>query len=120
MRKLILTTAAMAFMLTACTNNDTTQATAEPGTATPAENTANKPAATVPPADSLAVDDSVFADGSRPANWENAGITDVRALKLFILELQQLVAADKKEAVAQHVRYPFHKTVASRAEFIAL
>ncbi len=51
-------------------------------------------------------DDSVFADGSIPTSWENAGVTDVQALKLFLKQLQQLVIVNDKTGLADHVQYP--------------
>lgn len=63
-------------------------------------------------------DDSVFADGSIPTSWENAGITDVKALKLFLKELQQLVMLNDKAGLSGHVQYPL-KDIPGPEAFIA-
>ncbi|RYF89243.1 MAG: hypothetical protein EOO03_06470, partial [Chitinophagaceae bacterium] len=49
-------------------------------------------------------DDSVFADGSIPTSWANAGITDVKGLKLFLKQAQQWVMNNDKEKLAAAVR----------------
>lgn len=51
-------------------------------------------------------DDSVFTDGSKPTSWENAGITDVKGLKLFLKDLQQAVITNDKAKLAAAVKYP--------------
>lgn len=51
-------------------------------------------------------DDSVFTDGSIPASWKIAGITDVRGLKLFIKQLQQWVVENDKEKLSGVIQYP--------------
>jgi hypothetical protein len=63
-------------------------------------------------------DDTVFADGSIPTSWENAGITDVKAFKLFLKKLQLLVLHDGKEQLAKLVRYPLNKTVRNEEDFV--
>ena len=62
-------------------------------------------------------DDSVFADGSIPTSWENAGIKDVQGLKLFLKQLQQLVMLNDKTRLADHVQYPL-KDVTGKEELI--
>lgn len=64
-------------------------------------------------------DDSVFADGSKPTSWENAGITDVKGLKLFIKQLQQWTVTNDKEKLAAVVQYPINKTIKTKDELIA-
>ncbi len=51
-------------------------------------------------------DDSIFIDGSKPTSWENAGITDVKGLKLFLKDLQQAIITNNKEKLAAAVKYP--------------
>lgn len=63
-------------------------------------------------------DDSVFADGSIPTSWENAGITDVKGLKLFLKELQQNIINMDKEKMAAAVKYPL-KGIKTEQEMIA-
>ena len=63
-------------------------------------------------------DDSVFTDGSIPTSWENAGITDVKGLKLFLKQLQQWVMNNDKEKLAAVVRYPL-KDIKTEQELIA-
>lgn len=53
-------------------------------------------------------DDSVFADGSIPTSWDVAGITDVRALKLFLKQTQQWVMSNDKAQLALAVKYPLN------------
>ncbi|MEX0636982.1 MAG: hypothetical protein WD135_09455 [Ferruginibacter sp.] len=53
-------------------------------------------------------DDAVFADGSIPTSWENAGITDVRGLKLFLKQVQQWVITNNKVQLALAVKYPLN------------
>ena len=64
-------------------------------------------------------DDSVFTDGSVPTRWVNAGITDVKGLKLFIKQLQQLIITNDKEKIASIIKYPINKTIKSKAELVA-
>lgn len=64
-------------------------------------------------------DDSVFTDGSVPTKWDNAGITDVKGLKLFIKQLQQLIITNDKEKIASLIKYPINKTIKSKAELVA-
>jgi hypothetical protein len=63
-------------------------------------------------------DDTVFADGSRPASWETAGITKVRALKVFIKDLQYMVANDNREEIAKMVTYPLNAQIKTKAHFL--
>jgi hypothetical protein len=63
-------------------------------------------------------DDSVFADGSIPTSWKNAGITDVKGLKLFLKQLQQWVMNNDKEKLASAIKYPL-KNIKNEAELIA-
>ena len=64
-------------------------------------------------------DDSVFADGSKPTSWDNAGITNVKGLKLFIKQLQQWTITNDKEKLASVVQYPINKTIKTKEELIA-
>lgn len=64
-------------------------------------------------------DDSVFADGSKPGSWDVAGITRVRDLKIFVKDLQYIVAAGNKEEVANMVRYPLNASIRTKADFLA-
>lgn len=63
-------------------------------------------------------DDSVFADGSIPTSWKNAGITDVKGLKLFLKQVQQWVMNNDKEKLATAIKYPL-KNIKNEAELIA-
>ena len=63
-------------------------------------------------------DDSVFSDGSVPTSWEVAGITDVKAFKLFIKKLQLLVLDNDKEQLAKQIRYPLNKSIKTEVAFI--
>lgn len=63
-------------------------------------------------------DDSVFADGSVPTSWENAGIDRPKELKTFIHKLQEWIAGDKKEDIAAAIRYPLNKTVKTPDDFM--
>lgn len=64
-------------------------------------------------------DDSVFTDGSIPASWDAAGITDVKGLKNFIKQLQQWVVANDKENLAAAIQYPLNKTIKTKEDVIA-
>ncbi len=64
-------------------------------------------------------DDSVFADGSKPTAWDIAGITRVHELKIFVKDLQYLVANDNKEQVSKLIRYPLNSTIKTEADFLA-
>ncbi len=64
------------------------------------------------------LDDSVFTDGSIPSSWENAGITDVKGLKLFLKDLQQQVMLNDKEKLASHIKYPL-KDIQSKEQLVA-
>lgn len=63
-------------------------------------------------------DDSVFADGSIPTSWENAGITDVKGFKLFLKQIQLWVMDNDKEKLSQVIRYPI-KNIKTAQAFIA-
>ncbi len=63
-------------------------------------------------------DDSVFTDGSVPTSWEVAGITDVKAFKLFLKKLQLLVLNNDKEQVAKLIKYPLGKSIKTEKDFI--
>lgn len=51
-------------------------------------------------------DDSVFADGSQPTTWANAGITDSIAFKKFLKHLQVWIANNEKDSVASVIVFP--------------
>lgn len=51
-------------------------------------------------------DDSVFANGSKPASWKNAGISNEKELKIFIKKLQQWIILNDKDSLAAVVKYP--------------
>lgn len=63
-------------------------------------------------------DDSVFADGSIPSSWENAGITDVKGLKEFLKNAQLWVMNNNKEKLAAAIKYPL-KDIKNEAELVA-
>ncbi|RYY71248.1 MAG: hypothetical protein EOO13_03785 [Chitinophagaceae bacterium] len=63
-------------------------------------------------------DDSVFKDGSIPTSWANAGITDVRGLKLFLKQAQQWVMNNEKQKLAAAIKYPL-KSFKNEEELIA-
>ena len=63
-------------------------------------------------------DDSVFVDGSIPTSWDVAGITDVRALKLFLKQTQQWVMSNDKAQLALAVKYPIN-TIKNKEEMMA-
>lgn len=62
-------------------------------------------------------DDSVFADGSIPTSWANAGITDVRGLKYFLKQAQQWVMNNDKAKLAASVQYPL-KNIRNEQELV--
>lgn len=62
-------------------------------------------------------DDSVFKNGSVPVKWDNAGFTDVKGFKLFLKRLQLWVRDNKKEDLANVIRYPL-KNVSSRVQLV--
>jgi len=64
-------------------------------------------------------DDSVFADGSKPSPWDVAGITNVFALKIFIKDLQYMVANDNTEEISKLIRYPLNSTIKTKSDFLA-
>lgn len=63
-------------------------------------------------------DDSVFSDGSIPTAWANAGITDVRGLKLFLKQAQQWVMTNDKQKLAAAIKYPL-KNIKNEQDLIA-
>jgi hypothetical protein len=65
-------------------------------------------------------DDSNFADGSITTSWENAGINDPKALKLFIKKLKQWSADNNKDSIAASISYPLlnDKTISSASVFL--
>ena len=64
-------------------------------------------------------DDSVFDDGSKPTSWDVAGITRVFALKIFIKDLQYMVANDNREEISKLIRYPLNSTINTKSDFLA-
>ena len=64
-------------------------------------------------------DDSVFADGSKPSSWDIAGIKNVFALKIFVKDLQYMVANENKEEISKLVRYPLNSTIKTKSDFLA-
>lgn len=65
-------------------------------------------------------DDSVFADGSQPTSWQNAGIDDPAAFKQFVKKLQHWVAISQKDSVASIVAFPLaNPLVKDKESFIA-
>jgi hypothetical protein len=64
-------------------------------------------------------DDSIFDDGSKPTAWDVAGITRVHALKIFIKDLQYLVANDNQEEISKVIRYPLNSTIKTKSDFLA-
>ena len=63
-------------------------------------------------------DDSIFDDGSKPAAWDVAGIKNVYALKIFIKDLQYMVANDNREEISKLIRYPLNSTVKTQSDFL--
>ena len=63
-------------------------------------------------------DDSVFKDGSVPSSWKNAGISDVKGLKLFLKQVQQWVIANDRQKLAAAVKYPL-KNISNEKDLIA-
>ncbi len=63
-------------------------------------------------------DDSVFKDGSIPTSWANAGVTDVKGLKLFLKQLQVWVMNNDKRNIATAIAYPL-KEIKNEQAFIA-
>ena len=64
-------------------------------------------------------DDSVFADGSKPTSWANAGINDEKGLKLFIKKVQQWIVTNDKEKLGSVIKYPVNKSIKTKEEFIS-
>jgi len=56
-------------------------------------------------------DDSVFADGSIPSSWINAGFSDSIAVKKFLKKIRYWVANNQKDSVASIIAYPLRKPV---------
>jgi hypothetical protein len=73
----------------------------------------------IPVTDPELEDDSLFADGSKPSSWDAAGITRVMGLKIFVKDLQYIVANDNREEVAKMIRYPLTSTIKTEADFLA-
>ncbi len=51
-------------------------------------------------------DDSVFADGSIPVSWRNAGFSNPVAFKEFLKRFQFWVANNHKDSVADAIAFP--------------
>ncbi len=64
-------------------------------------------------------DDAVFADGSKPTSWKNAGIDDSIAFKNFLKHVQYWVAGDRRDSVASIIAFPLHHPkLKSKGEFL--
>ena len=61
--------------------------------------------------------DTVFADGSIPSSWADAGISDSLALRNFVVKLQQWTAAGEKDSIAAVTRFPLRK-IKSKQQFL--
>ena len=104
------------------------QASRQTSTVTPAVTDSAKKAVDTPATEMLQVsglspaelkDDPVFTDGSIPTSWQNAGITDVKGLKLFIKKLQQWIVTNDKDSLASVVKYPLNKKIKTKEELVA-
>ena len=121
MNKVILSALLGSIVFTACDNKQTTTDTLAADSASitiPAPAVADTLTNILTVSDSEMKDDSVFADGSEPTSWDNAGITDVRGLKLFLKQAQQWVMNNDKEKLAAAIRYPL-KNIKTEQELIA-
>lgn len=91
-------------------------------TDTPAQQSADTLGGThiVPPADAyleqLSSQDTLFADGSKPTDWDAAGFDDPLAFKKFLILFKEWVRNDNADSVAAYVRYPL-KQYKNAAEF---
>lgn len=63
-------------------------------------------------------DDSIFADGTVPTSWQNAGFDDPERFKYFLKELQRLVMNNDKRRIATVIRYPLNEQIKNEADFI--
>lgn len=109
----------VAFAAMACnnnSNNDKGTATVEPVAVVAPDSGIVTNALTVSAEEMK--DDSVFTDGSIPTSWANAGITDVRGLKLFLKKAQQWAMNNDKEKLAAAIKYPL-KNIKNEQELIA-
>ena len=48
-----------------------------------------------------------------------AGITRVHALKIFIKDLQYIVANNNREEISKLIRYPLNSTIKTQSDFLA-
>ncbi len=65
-------------------------------------------------------DDSVFADGSQPVSWANAGIDHPIACKEFVKRIQSWVQHNQKDSIAAVIAFPLtHPPVKNKAAFLA-
>ena len=51
-------------------------------------------------------EDSIFDDGSRPADWSVTGINDANQLKIFIKFLGIWIDNNNRDSIAAHIQYP--------------
>ncbi|MGX5817731.1 hypothetical protein ACWKWU_06030 [Chitinophaga lutea] len=65
----------------------------------------------IPPAtvDELTAPDTLFADGSKPADWDASGFTDPTGFKRFLLTFKDWIRTDNKDSILAHVRFPLPK-----------
>jgi len=122
MKKIFFILASATCLAIGCNSNDSKDATAVvPSADTLATNT-NTAADMIVAVNDVSAsemkDDSVFADGSIPTTWENAGITDVKGLKLFLKQVQQWVMSNDKAQLALAVKYPLNN-IKNKEELIA-
>jgi hypothetical protein len=69
--------------------------------------------------DTEMADDSVFADGSKPTSWSNAGFDDPVAFKKFLKTFRFWVNQGLKDSVAAHASFPMRNPkVKSSADFV--
>ncbi|MFT3935758.1 MAG: hypothetical protein QM726_19175 [Chitinophagaceae bacterium] len=64
-------------------------------------------------------DDSVFADGSQPSSWSNAGFDHPIEFKKFLKRLQYWVANNQKDSVASTIVFPLkHPPIKNKTAFL--
>ena len=126
MKKIVFVICCISIAAMACnsqsSNSQATDTSTSKTDTVPASDTSAKttPATSSELSSSEIPDDSVFADGSKPSSWQDAGFTNPANFKKFLQKLQSWVADGNKDSVASVIAYPLRNPkVKDKATFIA-
>jgi len=126
MKKILFVICCVSIAATACNSHNSNTQTSDTSVAKTDTLTVTDTSAKTTPVNSPELssaeipDDSVFADGSKPSTWQDAGFTNPANFKKFLQKLQSWVADNNKDSVASVIAYPLRNPkIKDKATFIA-